>query len=70
MEVELKVIRIDVSRETGQVMLLIETERGFKPVLGWPNKKVMKDFARNLMGICTQDDERTTEPDDTNKKRR
>jgi hypothetical protein len=70
MEVELKVIRIEVSRETGEVKLLIETDLGFKPVLGWPNRKVMKDFARTLLGICMQDDERTIEPDDTNKKRR
>ena len=67
MEVELKVIRIEVSRETGEIVLLIESNCGFKPVLGWPNKKVMKDFARTLLNICTQDDEGTMEPNDITK---
>jgi hypothetical protein len=67
MEVALKVIQVKVSRENGEVMLLIETDNGFKPILGWPNKKIMGDFARSLLKICSQDDERAMEPNDTDK---
>ena len=66
MEVKLAAMRVDVSRETGEVMLLMETACGFRPVMGWQNKKGMEDFAWALLGICLQDDERAKEPNDTN----
>jgi len=70
METKLVVMRVDVSRKTGEVVLLMENACGFRPVMGWPNKKGMEDFAWNLLGICLQEDKRTTEPNDTNNLRR
>ncbi len=37
METRLAVPQIDVSKKTGEIMLLIETACGFRPVIGWPN---------------------------------
>jgi len=65
MELKLAVMRVDVSLETGEVMLLMETACGFRPVMGWPNKKEMEDFAWSLLGICLQDDKRETESKNT-----
>ncbi len=56
------VFKVDISRKTGEAMLLIEADYGFIPVIAWPGKKGMKDFAWSLLGICIQDDERETEP--------
>ena len=46
--------RIDASRETGEVMLLIETGRGFKPVMGWPDITSLESFAEMLVDICAR----------------
>jgi len=51
-ETRLAVLRVDVSKETGEVMLLIETACGFRPVIGWPNMNGLQDFAETLLGIC------------------
>lgn len=53
MEAKLAVFRVDVSQETGQAMLFIETGCGMRPVMGWPNISVMGDFAKTLLGICS-----------------
>jgi hypothetical protein len=66
MEIQPAVMRVDVSRETGEVILLIETVCGFRPVLGWPDKKRMEEFAWKLPGVCLEDDERAKKSDDTN----
>lgn len=66
MEAKLATMRVDVSRETGEFTLLIETACGFRPVMGWPNKKGMEDFAWTLLGICSQEDRRMTAPGDIN----
>ncbi len=44
--------RIDVSRETGEVLLLMEAKCGFKYVLGWHNAEGLKEFAQMLLGVC------------------
>ena len=36
--------RIDTSQETGEVILLIETQCGYRPVMGWPDVGSIKDF--------------------------
>jgi len=36
--------RVDASQETGEVMLLIETECGFRPVMGWPDTNSLREF--------------------------
>ena len=41
--------RIDVSREAGEVMLLMEAPCGFKPVIGWPHLEGMKEFTEMLL---------------------
>ena len=46
--------RLDTSRDTGEVMLLIETKCGFRPVMGWPDADSLQDFAENLIGICAR----------------
>jgi hypothetical protein len=51
MEPKLAVFQIEVSQETGQVMLLIETGCGMKPVMGWPDINSMEGFAKNLLAI-------------------
>ena len=43
--------RIDVSRETGGVMLLMEVPCGFKPIIGWPHLEGMKEFTNMLLGF-------------------
>ena len=53
MDTKLAVFRVDVSQETRQVMLLIETDCGMRPVMGWPNINMMGDFAKVLLGICS-----------------
>ena len=53
-ETKLAVLRVDVSKETGEVMLLMETACGFRPVIGWPNVGSFQDFTNTLVGICSQ----------------
>jgi hypothetical protein len=53
METKLAIFRVDVSQETGEVTLLIETGCGIRPVMGWPNIGSMEDFAKVLLGICS-----------------
>lgn len=53
-EAKLAVLRAEVSRETGQVMLLIETDCGFRPVMGWPNRATFSEFTRTLTSISQQ----------------
>ena len=54
METRLAILRVDVSKETGEVMLLMETACGFRPVIGWPNLSGFQDFTNTLVGICSQ----------------
>lgn len=54
LDTKLAIFRVDVSKDTGQVMLLIETGCGMRPVMGWPDISGMEDFARVLLGICSQ----------------
>ena len=56
METKTACFRVDVSRETGEVMLLIATQCGFRPVMGWPNADGLKEFAERLLGICSRID--------------
>lgn len=55
---KLAVLRVDVSRETGEVMIFMETACGFRPVSGWPDVNNMQDFANTLWGICSHIDSR------------
>jgi len=41
--------RIDASRETGAVMLLMEVPCGFKPIIGWNGLEGVKEFAEMLL---------------------
>jgi len=41
--------RIDVSRETGAVMLWMEVPCGFKPIIGWDHLDGVKEFAEMLL---------------------
>lgn len=41
--------RIDVSRETGAVMLWMEAPCGFKPIIGWAHLDGVKEFAEMLL---------------------
>lgn len=50
--------RVDTSQETGEVMLLIETKCGFRPVMGWPDIGSLKRFAEMLMVICARINEK------------
>lgn len=52
MKTRLANLQVDVSRETGEVMLLVETACGLRPVMGWPDVNGMHTFAENLLGIC------------------
>jgi len=54
METRLAILRVDVSKENGEVMLLIETACGFRPVIGWPNVSGFQDFTNTLVDICSQ----------------
>lgn len=53
METRLADLQVEVSKETGEVMLLIETACGLRPVMGWPNVNGFQDFAKTLLGICS-----------------
>ena len=55
--------RIDVSRETGEVMLLMEAPCGFKPIIGWDHLEGVKEFAEMLLDFCDtrrKDEDRVT----------
>ena len=41
--------RIDVSMQTGEVMLFMEAPCGFKPIIGWPYLEGVKEFADMLL---------------------
>ena len=41
--------QIDVSRETGVVMLWMEAPCGFKPIIGWAHLDGVKEFAEMLL---------------------
>ena len=41
--------RMDVSRETGGVMLWMEAPCGFKPVIGWTHLDGVKEFTEMLL---------------------
>lgn len=57
-ETKLAVFQVDVSRETGEVMLFIETGYGMRSVMGWPNVSGLQDFARSLLNIIAHIDSR------------
>jgi hypothetical protein len=59
METKLAHWQVEVSRETGEVMLFISTACGLRPVMGWPDVNDLQDFATALLGICSQAVERT-----------
>jgi hypothetical protein len=60
METRLANFQVEVSKETGEVMLLIETGCGLRPVMGWPDINGMEDFAMALLSICSQAGEKTS----------
>ena len=41
--------RIDVSRETGAIMVWTEAPCGFQPTIGWSNLEGVKEFAEMLL---------------------
>ena len=41
--------RIDVSRQTGAVMLWMEVPCGFKPLIGWAHLEGVKEFGEMLL---------------------
>lgn len=43
--------RIDVSRETGEIMLLTQAPCGFRPTIGWSNLQDVKEFAEMLLSF-------------------
>ena len=43
--------RIDVSRQTGEIMLFMEAPCGFKPIVGWPHLEGVKEFADMLINF-------------------
>ena len=43
--------RMDVSRETGAVMLNMEAACGFRPLIGWSSIDGVKEFATMLFDI-------------------
>jgi hypothetical protein len=54
METKLACLQIEVSKETGEVMLLIQTTCGLRPVMGWPDINGLENFAVALLGICSE----------------
>lgn len=48
--------QVDVSHETGEIRLFIETGCGLRPVLGWPDAKALQRFAIDLFNISNQID--------------
>ena len=58
MKTKMACFRVDASQETGGVTLLIETECGFRPVMGWPDTDSLREFAETVMGICSRINEK------------
>lgn len=57
--------RLDVSQETGEATLWMETEEtacGYKPILAWPNMESVRDFALMLLDIDRYRQEEMCEP--------
>jgi hypothetical protein len=54
MDTKMARFRVETSQETGEVMLLIETQCGFRPVMGWPDIGSFKEFKEMLVGICVR----------------
>jgi hypothetical protein len=50
-EVKMTVFRMDVSRQTGAVMLWMEAPYGFKPIIGWAHLGGVKEFAEMLLDL-------------------
>ena len=44
-------VKIDVYRRTGEVMLWMETRHGFKPIMELPSMDDMKEFAEMLLDV-------------------
>ena len=61
-------LRIDVSRETGEVMLFMEARCGFRPIIGWHSIDGLKEFADTLLDIyhrSSKETDRITEVSDS-----
>ena len=41
--------RIDVSRQTGEIMLWMEAPCGLKPIIGWAHLEGVREFSQMLM---------------------
>lgn len=54
METKMAQFRVETSRETGEVMLFVNTLCGFRPVIGWPDAENLKDFTDMLTGIYSR----------------
>ncbi|MBN1366944.1 MAG: hypothetical protein JW967_03355 [Dehalococcoidales bacterium] len=52
-ETKLACLRVDISRDTGEIMLLIKTGCGFRQVMGWLDVNDLYEFDDNLLGICS-----------------
>lgn len=61
-ETKMARFRVDASRDTGEVMLMIETECGYRPVMGWPDAERLKEFAEMLIGVYSSIDDRNNDP--------
>jgi hypothetical protein len=48
MEPKLAVIRVNISREAGEVMIFMKTACGFKPVIGWPDMGAKEEIWQSL----------------------
>ena len=49
METKLACMQVKVSKETGELMLFIETAYSLRPVVDWPKINTMEDFAVNII---------------------
>lgn len=58
MDTKMARFRVDASQETGELVLLIETQSGFRPVMGWPDAGSFKEFTEMLVGICVRIDKK------------
>jgi hypothetical protein len=56
---------MDVSQETGEVMLYMESACGLRPLIGWPDIDGMKDFADMLLNIYDRRNRECHRPQDT-----
>ena len=43
--------RFDVNRDSGGVMLWMETPHGLNPIIGWADLEGVKEFAMMLLGF-------------------